>query len=40
MLPTELDMHVAELQLEAMGIKIDELTPQQKDYLNSWREGT
>jgi adenosylhomocysteinase len=39
-LPKELDMHVAELQLEAMGISIDTLTPRQRNYLNSWKEGT
>lgn len=39
-LPVELDMHVAELQLETMGISIDTLTPEQVAYLNSWREGT
>jgi adenosylhomocysteinase len=39
-LPVELDMHVAKLQLEAMGVEIDTLTPEQVEYLNSWREGT
>jgi adenosylhomocysteinase len=39
-LPAELDMQVAELQLEAMGVEIDTLTPEQVEYLNSWREGT
>lgn len=39
-LPAELDMQVAELQLESMGITIDTLTPGQIEYLNSWREGT
>lgn len=39
-LPAELDMQVAELQLDAMGISIDTLTPEQVEYLNSWREGT
>jgi len=40
MLPVEIDMQVAELQLEAMGVSIDELTPEQVEYLNSWQEGT
>ena len=40
MLPQELDMQVARLQLEAMGINIDKLTPKQEEYLNSWKEGT
>lgn len=39
-LPEEIDQHVAELQLEAMGLSIDELTPEQIAYLNSWQEGT
>jgi adenosylhomocysteinase len=39
-LPAELDMQVAELQVEAMGVEIDTLTPEQVEYLNSWREGT
>ncbi|MHB9028128.1 MAG: adenosylhomocysteinase [Candidatus Latescibacterota bacterium] len=39
-LPAEIDMRVAELQLEAMGVDIDTLTPEQVEYLNSWREGT
>ena len=39
-LPDELDIQVAELQLEAMNICIDELTPEQVEYLNSWKEGT
>jgi len=40
MLPAEIDMEVAKLQLEAMGISIDVLTPEQIEYLNSWKEGT
>jgi adenosylhomocysteinase len=39
-LPEELDTGIAMLQLEAMGIEIDEMTPEQKKYYNSWREGT
>lgn len=40
MLPEEIDDEIAGLQLEAMGITIDELTPEQVEYLNSWKEGT
>ena len=36
----ELDEEVAALKLQAMGIKIDTLTPRQRKYLNSWNEGT
>ncbi len=39
-LPEEIDNHVAKLQLEAMDITIDDLTPEQIKYLNSWQEGT
>jgi adenosylhomocysteinase len=38
--PLELDKRVARLKLEAMGVKIDKLTPQQEEYLASWSEGT
>ncbi|MBN1169606.1 adenosylhomocysteinase [Candidatus Micrarchaeota archaeon] len=39
-LPEEIDNHIAELQLEAMGIKKDKLTAEQKKYLSGWKEGT
>ena len=39
-LPKEIDREVARLQLEAMGIRIDKLTAEQKKYLTSWQEGT
>ncbi|NPA70261.1 MAG: adenosylhomocysteinase [Crenarchaeota archaeon] len=39
-LPDELDISVAKLKLEAMGIEIDELTEEQKKYLSSWTLGT
>jgi len=39
-LPKKLDQEVAKLKLKAMGISIDELTPEQKRYLSSWNEGT
>ena len=38
--PQELDRRVARLKLEAMGVKIDKLTPDQEEYLASWSEGT
>src|SRR5438067_5866400 len=38
--PEELDKREAKLKLEAMGVKIDKLTPQQEEYLASWSEGT
>jgi adenosylhomocysteinase len=38
--PTELDQSVAQLKLEALGVSIDKLTPEQEEYLASWSEGT
>ncbi|WP_029521720.1 adenosylhomocysteinase [Persephonella sp. KM09-Lau-8] len=38
--PDELDFEVARLKLNAMGIKIDQLTDEQKEYLSSWEHGT
>lgn len=39
-LPSEIDDEIARLQLEAMGVRIDALTPEQRKYLTSWQEGT
>lgn len=39
-LPRELDIQVAAIKLQAMGISFDKLTPEQKKYLDSWDEGT
>lgn len=36
----ETDNYVAELKLKAMGIEIDELTSQQKEYQEGWEQGT
>ena len=38
--PIELDKQIARLKLDAMGIRIDTLTPEQQDYLTSWEMGT
>ena len=38
--PEKIDKQVARLKLEAMGIAIDKLTPEQTKYLTSWEEGT
>ncbi len=38
--PQEIDEHIAKLKLEAMGIEIDVLTPEQEKYLASWQAGT
>lgn len=39
-LPARLDQEIAVLKLRSMGVKIDKLTPKQKEYLASWQEGT
>lgn len=39
-LPPEIDDEISHMQLTAMGIKIDDLTAEQKKYLSSWSEGT
>ena len=39
-IPEQVDMEIARLKLEAMGINIDTLTDEQVVYLNQWEEGT
>lgn len=39
-LPEEIDDEIAKLQLEALGVEIDTLTEEQKNYMESWQEGT
>jgi len=39
-LPKQIDDLIARLQLKVMGIKHDSLTKEQKNYLESWLEGT
>ena len=36
-LPREVDEKIAKLKLDSMGIKIDTLTAEQEEYLNSWK---
>ena len=38
--PAEVDAEIARIKLSAMGVKIDDLTPEQVKYLNSWEAGT
>ncbi|RKY05658.1 adenosylhomocysteinase [Candidatus Poribacteria bacterium] len=38
--PEEIDREVARLKLRALGVRIDELTEEQKRYLESWEMGT
>jgi adenosylhomocysteinase len=39
-LPAEVDQEIASLKLRAMGISIDELTPEMLEYMSSWETGT
>jgi adenosylhomocysteinase len=38
--PEEIDLEIARLKLETMGVEIDKLTEEQARYLASWDEGT
>ena len=38
--PKEIDDEIARMKLAAMGVRIDELTEEQRKYLTSWEEGT
>jgi adenosylhomocysteinase len=38
--PTDIDQEVARLKLSSMNINIDELTAEQRKYLESWEAGT
>ena len=38
--PTEMDQEVGRLKLESMGLHIDSLSSAQKNYQESWQEGT
>ncbi|GAA0225195.1 adenosylhomocysteinase [Haladaptatus pallidirubidus] len=38
--PDELDKEIAEIKLEADGVKFDSLTDEQAEYMGSWQHGT
>jgi len=38
--PRDIDSQVARLKLKSMGIEIDNLTEEQREYLSSWKIGT
>ncbi|MBO0797879.1 MAG: adenosylhomocysteinase [Blastocatellia bacterium] len=40
LLPEEVDSEIAHLKLTSMKVSIDEPTPEQIEYLNSWQTGT
>ncbi len=39
-LPAEVDTEIARLKLAALGIVLEDMTPEQKRYVASWQEGT
>ncbi|MEM1368444.1 MAG: adenosylhomocysteinase [Cyanobacteria bacterium P01_H01_bin.15] len=39
-IPVEVDREIARLKLQGMNLAIDELTPTQVEYMNSWTVGT
>ncbi len=39
-IPMKIDQEIARLKLQAMGIGVDSLTPEQVEYINSWTMGT
>jgi adenosylhomocysteinase len=38
--PKDVEQIIARLKLRTMGVSIDEMTPEQKKYVESWQEGT
>ncbi len=38
--PAEIDREVGKLKLDALAVKVDKLTDEQREYLSSWQEGT
>jgi adenosylhomocysteinase len=38
--PREIDEEIARMKLKSMGIRVDKLTAEQKNYLAAWEEGT
>jgi len=40
LLPQAVDMEIASLKLRALGLRIDQLTAEQTEYLSSWETGT
>jgi len=38
--PDDIDRLVAEIKLDALGVEIDELSEEQREYMSSWQHGT
>lgn len=39
-LPTEIDQMVARIKVRALGGRLEEITPEQREYMSGWRLGT
>ena len=39
-LPAQVDQEIAALKLKSMGVKIDTLSSEMTEYMNSWKTGT
>ncbi|MEE9275684.1 MAG: adenosylhomocysteinase, partial [bacterium] len=39
-IPPQMDEEIARIKLESLGVRIDSLTAEQEEYLNSWKFGT
>jgi adenosylhomocysteinase len=39
-MPDAIDREVARLKLDSLGVEIDSLTDEQRNYLHSWEQGT
>ena len=39
-IPHDIDINIAQLKCQALGISYDTLTPEQEKYLSGWKEGT
>jgi len=38
--PGDIDRRVAEIKLDALGVEIDDLSEEQREYMSSWQHGT
>jgi len=38
--PDDIDRRVAEIKLDSLGVEIDNLSDEQRDYMSSWQHGT
>ena len=39
-IPSDIDLRIAEIKLRSMGVEVDSLSNEQRNYIGSWQEGT